>query len=414
MPRYHDLKSSQNDPALLDRVVRYLASKEGFVSHPTLDPNGKQYNIGYGSKIDTTKPGWRTQTISQQEALARLKDDYLRHRSFAQDALADAGYTQPSGRVLDGLGLLFFNTNWNNLAESKHFKEAAKAAARGDEDKLITYAKGIDTINGRWNADIAGRRNAEADYMLGGKLPVKDEGSARPRLRPANYQPPAAATPAPGPTETAPPPALADSKDGPSIWDRIKGFAQDASDMALGTQYGVHRREEEALQRYRDGAKADAKPTPSNPIAAAQADEPGVSGTALEPSASELEAQQRALAMNVRDLVLDPQVMEEIKKQAQENQSDFGRELMRNIWAAQKPGVPMPENPDDAQKLLYTPADPETAGSVYPEMQAYLDKQKADIPSDIARRRLEMRRGMAVRGGGMQQPSNTLGGSSVQ
>lgn len=403
MPKYHDLKSSQNDKAIMDRILRYLAKEEGFVAKPTLDPNKKQYNIGYGSKIDSSKPGWQKQTITREAASERLKDDYLRHRNYATEALKDAGYANPSGRVLDGLGLLFFNTSWGNLADSQRFRNAAKIAARGDEDALVSYAKSIDTIGGEHSPLIAARRAKEAAYMKGGQ--IGDSVPYRPTIKPSKPQP--VATPTAKPTETIPG-ELAGKKEGLSIWDRIKGYAEDASDAVLGTNYGPQKREAEYLDKYRKASKPDAKPTPSTPIAAREADEPGVKTVT---SGEDEEARQRETANTVRDMVLDPQVLNEITKKDSEGQSeDIGQEIMKRIWIAKNPDKPVPETITEEDLQLSQPVQSDKIGSPWaPELAP---KQRA-LDEMMGRTRATLRK-RASQSGGMQRPATSPGDSAAQ
>jgi hypothetical protein len=401
MPRYHDLKSSQNDPSTMDRLIRYLAKHEGFVARPTLDPNKTQYNIGYGSKVDTSKPGWQRQSISREAALDKLKSDYLRHRDYAAQALRDSGYANPSGRLLDGLGLLFFNSKWGELQTSKRFKEAAKVAARGDEDALISFARSIDTVNGKPNADIATRRAIEAKYMKGGEMATGE--AYRPTIKPS--KPVEAKIQAAKPTETIPT-NVASSEEGRSIWDRIKGYVADAGDALLGTNEGPKQREQEYLDRYRKASKPDAKPTPSTPIAAAQADEPGIKAL---PAGNDEEARQREVGDAVRDMVLDPEVMNEITRATQEGGDDIGQEIMKRIWMAKNPDKPVPETISEEDLQLSEVPDPTKIGDTWaPEMNA----KRRELGESMGRTRamLRKRTAQAQDNSGTQPPSTVRGG----
>lgn len=179
--------ASTNDAQFL----LWLASQEGLRLEPYKDPDGKQWNIGFGHFLKKGSEPPQVDDISVEEAWRLLRKDWEASKRYASRALERVGFKPKNPATEKALALLTFNTG-PGILRSKNFERAAR---RG-ELPLLKWMRSINTVNGVPDQTLTRRRDAEFQWALNpdkNSLPIRDEVIER-------FKPLAIAGPSPTPT----------------------------------------------------------------------------------------------------------------------------------------------------------------------------------------------------------------------
>ena len=175
-------------------ALLWLASQEGLRLRPYKDPDGKQWNVGFGHLLSYKNKPPTVRPLTAVEAWRLLRHDWNKAKHYAGRALDKVGVRPKNPGTQMALALLAYNAG-PGIFNTRKFRGAASKG----EQNILQWMKGVNTVNGRPDPTLTRRRDREFAWAVSPeKYPLPISPEARQRFAPlADPGPTKVSTPIP-------------------------------------------------------------------------------------------------------------------------------------------------------------------------------------------------------------------------